>query len=201
MSTGIDIQYIRKAYEQMTNEELVRIATTDAAGLTPEALEVVKEEINRRGLSHNILNALEAQNKEHTEEEIEAYCNLLSQLHCPGCGRATQRLNGTITGKVMSFIIFSQYNKKLKIACPSCLNKANNDALLSSLFLGWWGLPWGIIYTFQAIFLNLKNKRTNNWPDHNDYLKMFALEKIGILEIYKNNRDKLQEILKIQYRS
>jgi len=26
--------------------------------------------------------------------------------------------------------------------------------LLSVLF-GWWGIPWGIIYTFQAIFVNL----------------------------------------------
>ncbi len=27
---------------------------------------------------------------------------------------------------------------------------------LLSLFLGWWGIPWGIIYTIQVIYTNLR---------------------------------------------
>jgi hypothetical protein len=27
--------------------------------------------------------------------------------------------------------------------------------ILISLFLGWWGIPWGIIYTIQCLFTNL----------------------------------------------
>ncbi|MBF2004085.1 MAG: hypothetical protein IGS49_01055 [Chlorogloeopsis fritschii C42_A2020_084] len=27
---------------------------------------------------------------------------------------------------------------------------------LISLFLGWWGIPWGIIYTIQSIFVNFR---------------------------------------------
>ncbi|MEA5565535.1 hypothetical protein [Anabaena sp. UHCC 0399] len=30
---------------------------------------------------------------------------------------------------------------------------------LISLFLGWWGLPWGIIYTIQCVFTNLSGGR------------------------------------------
>ncbi|MBD2361649.1 hypothetical protein H6G36_10735 [Anabaena minutissima FACHB-250] len=30
---------------------------------------------------------------------------------------------------------------------------------LISLFLGWWGLPWGIIYTIQCLFTNLSGGR------------------------------------------
>ena len=36
MSTGIDIEFVRQSYQKMTNEELVRIATQDAVGLTPK---------------------------------------------------------------------------------------------------------------------------------------------------------------------
>ncbi|WP_256364380.1 hypothetical protein [Nostoc piscinale] len=25
-----------------------------------------------------------------------------------------------------------------------------------SLFLGWWGIPWGIIYTIQSVVTNLQ---------------------------------------------
>ncbi|MDM9380288.1 hypothetical protein QUB80_06170 [Chlorogloeopsis sp. ULAP01] len=27
---------------------------------------------------------------------------------------------------------------------------------LISVFLGWWGIPWGIIYTIQSIFTNFR---------------------------------------------
>ncbi|WP_414575945.1 hypothetical protein [Anabaena sp. CCY 9402-a] len=30
---------------------------------------------------------------------------------------------------------------------------------LISLFLGWWGLPWGIVYTIQCLFTNLSGGR------------------------------------------
>lgn len=30
---------------------------------------------------------------------------------------------------------------------------------LISLFLGWWGIPWGIIYTIQAIVTNFQGGR------------------------------------------
>jgi hypothetical protein len=50
MNAGIDIQMVRERYQRMTDEELIRIATHDAFGLTPEALEVVKAEIRKRNL-------------------------------------------------------------------------------------------------------------------------------------------------------
>jgi hypothetical protein len=37
MSDGIDIQFVRENYQRMSDDELVRVATQDAAGLTPES--------------------------------------------------------------------------------------------------------------------------------------------------------------------
>ncbi|BCL34890.1 hypothetical protein [Nostoc sp. MS1] len=31
--------------------------------------------------------------------------------------------------------------------------------ILISFFLGWWGIPWGIIYTIQSIFVNFQGGR------------------------------------------
>ena len=100
-----------------------------------------------------------------------------------------------MTGEVMSFIFFTTYNKKIKVGCPHCLDKANNEALTKSALLGWWGFPWGIIKTIQAIMLNLKSKRTNHLHEHNDYFRSFAFSTIGELETYKNNKEKLQQIV------
>lgn len=195
MSTGIDIKFVEERYKGMSDAELIRIATQDAHGLTPEAMEVVKAEIRKRNLDEKIVKGVEAQNKTYTLEDIDAYCDIVSNLRCPSCGGTTERLNATMTGEVMSFILFTTYSKKIKVGCPHCLDKANNNALTKTAFLGWWGLPWGIIRTPQAIALNVKSKRTNHLPEHNNYLRSFALGKIGELETYKDNKEKLQQIV------
>ena len=195
MSKEIDIQFVRENYQRMTDKELIRIATQDAAGLTPEAQEIVKEEIERRKLDTNIVKGVHAQNKVYSIEEVDEYCNLVRNLNCPSCGTSIAKLNGTMTSEVMSVIFFTQYNRKLKIACPDCLDKANNNALTKTIALGWWGIPWGIIRTIKAIGHNIKSKKTNHLDTPNDYLRSFILSKVGQFETYKNDREKLQQII------
>lgn len=200
MSTGIDIKFVQETYQRMSDDELIRIATQDAYGLTPEAIEVVKAEIKKRGLDQNIAKGVEAQNKTYTVEEIDTYCDIVSKLSCPICDNSRERINATMTSEVMSLIFFTTYNKKIKVGCPHCLDKANSNALTKTALLGWWGIPWGIIRTPQAIALNLKSKRTNHLQDHNNYLRSFTLSVIGELETYKGNKEKLQQILMRQNR-
>ncbi len=195
MSDGIDIEFVRETYRKMTDDELVRVATRDASGLTEAAEEVVKEEIRRRGLDTNIIKGVEAQNTEYNFLDIDRYCEIVRDLDCPYCGSSEQRLNGTLTSQVMSFIVFTSYKKELTVACPDCLDKENNKALTVSLVLGWWGIPWGIIRTIGAIRHNIKSKKTNRIEGVNDYLRGFVFAKVGQVETYRNNKEKLQEII------
>jgi hypothetical protein len=195
MNNGMDIRFVRENYQRMTDAELVRIATQDAAGLTPEAQEIIQEEIKKRKLDANIINGVHAQNKTHTAEEIDAYCAIVRQLACPACGTSASKLNGTMTSEVLSFILFTQYSKKLKVACPACLDKANNTALVKTAVLGWWGIPWGFIRTIQAIGSNIQSKSTNRLDTPNDHLRNFILSRVGQFETYKDNREKLQQVI------
>jgi hypothetical protein len=195
MSSGLDSEFVRETYRKMPDDELVRVATQDAAGLTPEAQEIVKEEVARRGLDKNIVHGVRVQNKELTDAELNDYCLLASTLDCPNCGSSLIPLNGTMTSEVVSVILFTQCARKIKVACPDCLDKANTRALVKSVTLGWWGIPWGIVRTVQAIAQNLNCKKTNRSGEHNRYLKAFVSAKVGQFETYKDNREKLQEIL------
>jgi hypothetical protein len=195
MSSGLDISFVEEMYRSMSDEELIRVATQDAYGLTPEAMEVVKNEIARRNLDSGISKGVEAQNKTYSKEELSPYCELVSNLPCPTCSSNAEKLNGTIAYEVMSFIVFTQYKKKLKIACPYCLDKANNIALAKSAILGWWGIPWGFIKTIQAIAVNTQNRKTNHQDTPNDFLLAFVLNNIGQLEAYKNEPKKIEELL------
>ena len=191
----MDLDFIRDSYQKMSDDELIRIATTDASGLTHQAQEIIKEEVAKRKLDTNILKGVEAQNKSYSIEEIDKYCNLVQTLSCPICKTNSEKLNATMTSEVVSAIVFSTKNKKIKVGCPSCLDKANNSALTKSVLLGWWGIPWGIFWTIKAINDNLKSKRTNHIDTPNDYLRGFTVSKIGQLETYKDDKTKLQQII------
>ena len=195
MSTGLDIRFVRENYQKKTDAELIQAATTDAVGLTPEALEVVKEEILKRKLDTSVIKGLEAQNKTYTIEEVDKYCNIIRQLNCPTCGTSHTPLNATMTSEVMSFILVTKWSKKLRVACPNCLDRANESALTKTALLGWWGIPWGFIRSIQAIGQNVRNKKTNHSDTPNDFLRSYALSKIGELETYKDNKEKLQQII------
>lgn len=195
MSSGIDINFIKDTYSRMPDEELIRIATSDAHGLTPEAIEVINVEIKKRGLDEKLNKGIEAQNREYTIQEIDAYCELLRDLNCPICGNNTERLNATLTCEVISFVFFTTSNNKIYIGCPNCLDNANNKALTKTVLLGWWGIPWGLIKTPKAIVLNMQSKRIIRLQDHSDHMRSFVLSTIGELETYRDNKEKLQQIL------
>lgn len=196
MNTGLDAGFISETYQKMDDQELVRVATTDAAGLTIEAQEIVKNEIRKRHLDLNILNGIDAQQKEYTIETIDTYCRLIQQLPCPISGSDTDLLNGTNTSVVMSFIFLTTRKRKIIIACPEELDKANNRASLMTALLGWWSLPWGPIRSIQAIIQNERSKRTNRIDTPNDSLRTFVLANIGRIETYKEDKAKLESIIK-----
>jgi hypothetical protein len=195
MSSGIDKEMVREHYQRLPDKDLIHALTNDATGLTPEAQEIVKEEVKRRKLDSNLIKGIEAQQKDYTIEEIDKYCAIIQKLPCPKTGSISERLNATLTAEVMSFVLFTNYRKKIVVGSPDILDKANNDALAKSALLGWWGFPWGIIRTIEAITINTKNKKTNRLDTPNDYLRSFVSTHIGYIETYKDDEQKLLALI------
>lgn len=69
---GIDIKYVREYYRSLPDEGLINILVREAKGLTPEALEVVREEISRRNLDPQLHAVVNAQ-QQNEEEEMKAF--------------------------------------------------------------------------------------------------------------------------------
>jgi hypothetical protein len=133
---------------------------------------------------------------QYTIEDIHNYSDLIRQLPCPVCKRTTQPLNGTILYTVKSILVLTYSRRKPIIACPDCLNKKNNIAMISTALLGWWGFPWGLINTPQYIYKNVRAKKHNNSRHANDVLLSLTLQHINEIEINKNNPDKLREVIR-----
>jgi hypothetical protein len=194
MSSGIDVKFIQERYEQMSDAELTTLMT-DASGLTPEALEIAKNEIKKRDMNPRFSAVLDAQNKSLSIGEINYYCSLINGLNCPICGNGIDKLNATLTAEVTSFIFITLYKKKTHIGCPDCLDKLTNSALTKTIIFGWWGMLFGIIRSIQAIILNSKSKQGNHADSPNQCLRSFALSNIGQLEAYKDNPAKINQFI------
>jgi len=100
-----------------------------------------------------------------------------------------------MTAQVMSFLVFTSYKKTLIVASPQALDKANKEALVKTLLLGWWGIPWGIIRSIEAIVINIRSKRDHRTVGPNNYLRSFVLAKIGEIEAYRRDREKLHSVI------
>jgi len=193
--SGFDLKLIEENYARMSDAELERIATTDSHGLRPEVYQIIENEIKKRNLSPNLASGVKAQNKEYTIEELETYSKLLRELSCPVCGNHREQLNGTVSHTVKSFVFVTSYRTKITIACESCLDKKNNDAIRSTALLGWWGIPWGILKTPVYIYRNVQAKKENKLKKPNNALLSFTLGNIGEIETYKDDKEKLKQII------
>jgi hypothetical protein len=195
MSTELDNSYIREIYSRMSDSELIYIITQDANGLSTDVREIIKEELESRRLDTGMLKSFDAQNKDYTPQEIDAYCEILRGLPCPQCGGVHEKLNGGMIWETISVIVFTYYTKRIVIACPSCLHSANFKATGMTLFLGWWGIPMGPIRTVISIYRNLKVRKAYDDPEPNFYLRSFTIRKVGAIEAYREDKARLQLLI------
>ena len=73
---------------------------------------------------------------------------------CPKCGGPGPTDLYT-SHTVWSAIYVTRWRSIPKICCHACGSRAQIRALLQSLLLGWWGLPWGLLMTPATIGHNI----------------------------------------------
>ncbi|WDF76269.1 hypothetical protein PQ469_20485 [Mucilaginibacter sp. KACC 22773] len=190
-----DIEQLKTTYKNLSDDKLTSLAITEAASLRPEALDLLKAEIKSRGLDEGIMNGVNVQLTTPDSLAIDSYISLIRNQPCPVCSSTAQPLNAIVIGSVKSFIILTHYKKKLMIACPSCLQQANQRATSSTALMGWWGLPWGIIRTSQALFRNMKANKVIRTDEPSDKLISFVKTNVGVIESVRKNNHSLQVML------
>jgi hypothetical protein len=190
---GIDAGMIKLRYSRMSDAELQWVALHDSANLTPEAQEIIREEITKRKLDTAIHTAVEAQNTNWSEQEISAACALLQSLNCPYCGGNAAPLNAAVIRFVTGVLLFSKLTKRLAVGCPQCLNtllsKANGKTIIHCLISN----P---LHTFRALAGNANMQNCIKQPEPTPEMMYFTAAKTGIIKAYENDREKLNEFIR-----
>lgn len=191
---SLDFEKIKEYYSNFEDYKIEHIAKNEAGGLEPEVIPILISEIEKRGLSSDLFKAIELQTKELSEKELNNLKNRIIKLPCPICGQNYKPLKGTLIRKVLSFIVFTSYDKEFIISCKACADKKRKNALILTIILGWWGLPWGIFRTPHAIIHTLiENKKREELSE--DILTSLVINNIGEISSISENNDKLIEFV------
>lgn len=86
---------------------------------------------------------------------VTEHVNEIRNSKCPVCGK-TARLDAYISYKVWSALLITNSSTHTKLSCEMCANKENRTSSIYSFFVGWWGIPWGIIMTPIQIARNIR---------------------------------------------
>lgn len=186
---------LKQTYAQLSDKKLIQLATENSPNLRPEALALLKEEIKARGLSENILTAIEVQHQPVNKEKVASYVTLLGNLPCPICKDHSSKTEAALISQVFSVILFTVSKKELKFGCRNCLTSHIHKASISTVLFGWWGIPMGFISTPKALYSNFKMKDKVRASDSKDLLTAFVLQSLAKLEANKDNQEELQKMI------
>ena len=147
----IEIDQIKENYKNFNDRKIEDIAKTQAKDIREDVVPVLFTEIERRGLGPELINWVKAERRVLSPVELDRMKEKIRWLPCPACGRKGSRLEGIVIRTVVGFIIGADYETAQRIACEDCRNRMLRNAVLKTVFLGWWGLPEGFFYTPYAL--------------------------------------------------
>ena len=73
--------------------------------------------------------------------------------NCPKC-RGLGPVDVHRVHRVWSALVLTSWSSSPQLCCRSCATKSQIGGVLFSLFLGWWGFPWGLVLTPVQITRN-----------------------------------------------
>lgn len=74
---------------------------------------------------------------------------------CSVCAKVSAQPRVVVFHSVKSFLILTVRKPIAGVYCSTCAQKQSIKASATSWLLGWWGFPWGPLYTVKALVTNM----------------------------------------------
>ncbi len=78
--------------------------------------------------------------------DVASYIGHVHQGSCPKCS-GPGPVDVHTSYRVWSALVLTQWSSRPLVSCKRCGTKQKLGDAAFSLFLGWWGFPWGILMT------------------------------------------------------
>jgi len=90
-----------------------------------------------------------------SDDIVEENTKQIHQGHCPICKKQRGSIDVHYSHSIYSLLLYSSWNSKTQISCRFCGLKSQIISSITSFLFGWWGFPWGMIYTPIQLIKNL----------------------------------------------
>jgi len=109
------------------------------------------------------------------------------QGDCSVCGKSGP-VDIQFSHTIWSAVLVSSYKSTPSLCCKLCGIKKKTGGIAFSFFLGWWGIPWGIIMTPVQIIKNTCSLfNTPNPNEPSERLQKFV--KLNLANMILNNQN------------
>lgn len=125
-------------------------------GVKSEGYRYCNDGCAQRGQAQQLTNAV-------PQELLERYIREVHHGNCPKCG-GPGPIDVHTSHTCWSVLVMTSMNSKPQVCCRSCGVKSQIGATCTSALLGWWGFPWGLLFTPIQIVRNVKGIVVK--PDH-----------------------------------
>lgn len=140
---------IKVAYKAKAKELHPDINKNDGATFLfqqlQEAYEVLSNSNSR--LAYDQLNISNDEPAKNTSANIEP-------IRCSKCGCITAQPRFVIFYDTVSVIVVTTKTPRYGIFCSKCAAKVSLKASLKTMLFGWWGFPFGPIYSIMSLYTN-----------------------------------------------
>lgn len=119
---------------------------------------VSSEKFHKISAAYEILNdplrRAEYDSSAYQASAQEAKTRAIDPICCSRCGQVTAQPRYVVFFRVYSFVVMTTRRPVQGIFCASCAKKEGLKSSFITLFTGWWGAPWGPIYSIGSILNN-----------------------------------------------
>lgn len=116
-------------------------------GVRQDYLRFCNQECHRRGTYLRFVDQL-------PQDFVREHVKAVHGGDCPRCGGAGP-IDVHKYHQVWSAIVLTSWKTQPQICCRKCATGAQAKGIATSLILGWWGFPWGLIITPVQIAKNI----------------------------------------------
>ncbi len=88
------------------------------------------------------------------EPSVQEVLWKVHQGACPKCG-GRGPVDVHTSYWVWSALVLTQWSSRPQVSCRGCGVKSQLGATATSLVVGWWGIPWGLIFTPVQVIRNV----------------------------------------------
>lgn len=129
------------------------------------------------------------------QDIVLSHTSQLFNTNCPICGKKSPT-NLHRSYDIRSYILLTTWKTNTYISCKFCAAKKQIGAIFANLFLGWWGIPWGIAGTpiqimrnIFALFYNPKSPEKSD--DLQGFIRATLAEEINFGRDIENRKNSL----------